>query len=327
MIQQALKLVGKKELEWAETRISTLETDQVLIKTIATAISIGAELPQYEETDLTDSSPVYPRKVGYESYGIIVNRGEGVTSLNIGDRVIAFYGQQTYGIVSEQKAFYVPPEVDYKTALLAILSCDAAKGVRKLAPSSSDSVIVSGLGTMGLLATYYLRTYYGVTMIDAIEPDSNRKELAHTFGVGRVYSSNEMKESFYDYGIECSARNDGFINLQQAVKPNGSICILSDGNREELVLQSQFYEKELHIVGSSDGWDYSEHFSWYFEASRQTPYVKKVFELDIDQYSLIDTFEKLSERTINPLKIAVTYESELKKIINDKDESTCWNIN
>lgn len=310
MIQQALKLVGKKKLEWVTTRIPALEADQVLIKTIATAISVGAELPQYDETDLTDSSPVYPRKVGYESYGIIVDRGESVTSLNIGDRVLAFYGQQAYGIVSEQKAFYVPPEVDYKTALLAILSCDAAKGVRKLAPSSTDSVIVSGLGTMGLLAIYYLRTYYGVTMIDAIDPDSNRKELAHTFGVGRVYTPNEVKESFYDYGIECSARNDGFMNLQQAVKPNKSICILSDGNREGLMLQPHFFEKELHIVGSSDGWDYKEHFRWYFEVSRHTPYVRKIFELDIDQYRLIDTFEKLNKRVINPIKVAVTYEDK-----------------
>lgn len=160
---------------------------------------------------------------------------------------------------------------------------------------------------MGLLAIYYLRTYYGVTMIDAIEPDSNRKELAHTFGADCVYNPNEVKESFYDYGIECSARNDGFMNLQQAVKPNGSICILSDGNREELVLQPQFYEKELHIVGSSDGWDYTEHFSWYFEASRQTPYVRKIFELVIQKEELRRTFELLSERTINPMKVAVTY--------------------
>ncbi|WP_214794792.1 MULTISPECIES: alcohol dehydrogenase [unclassified Exiguobacterium] len=310
MIQQALKLVGKKKLEWVTTRIPTLEADQVLIETIATAISIGAEIPQFEATDLTDASPIYPRKVGYESYGRVVDKGENVTTLHVGDRVIAFYGQQTYGIVSEQKAFYVPPEVDYETALLAILSCDAAKGVRKLAPSSTDSVIVSGLGTIGLLAIYYLRTYYGVTMIDAIEPDSNRKELAHTFGAGCVYTPNEVKESFYDYGIECSARNDGFMNLQEAVKPNGSICILSDGNREELVLQPQFYEKELHIVGSSDGWDYTEHFSWYFEASRRTPYIKEIFELDIEQDSLIGTFQELSEGVINPIKVSVTYKNE-----------------
>ncbi|MEJ6527919.1 alcohol dehydrogenase catalytic domain-containing protein [Exiguobacterium sp. USCH10] len=310
MIQQALKLVGKKKLEWVTTRVPALEADQVLIETIATAISVGAELPQYDETDLTDSSPNYPRKVGYESYGRVVDKGEDVTTLHVGDRVIAFYGQQTYGIVSAQKAFYVPPEVDYKTALLAILSCDAAKGVRKLAPSSTDSVIVSGLGTMGLLATYYLRNYYGVKKIDAIEPDSNRRELAYRFGVEQVYAPNEVKDSHYHYGMECSARNEGFMNLQQAVMPNGSICILSDGNQEELVLQPQFYEKELHIVGSSDGWDYREHFKWYFEASWQTSYIQEIFELDIVQYSLIATFERLSAHVINPIKIAVTYKKE-----------------
>ena len=110
--------------------------------------------------------------------------------------------------------------------------------------------------------------------------------------------------------MERSARNEGFMNLQQAVMPNGSICILSDGNQEELVLQPQFYEKELHIVGSSDGWDYREHFKWYFEPSWQTSYIQEIFELDIDQYSLIATFERLSAHVINPIKIAVTYKKE-----------------
>lgn len=78
----------------------------------------------------------------------------------------------------------------------------------------------------------------------------------------------------------------------------------------------QFYEKELHTVGSSDGWDYREHFKWYFEASWQTSYIQEIFELDIDQYSLIATFERLSAHVINPIKIAVTYKKENTSFAN-----------
>lgn len=307
MIQQSLILMGKKRLHWDSRQLPVLAPDEVLIQTLTTSVSIGAELPQYEANDLTDPAPEYPRKVGYESYGVIIGIGTNVTSLHIGDRVLAFYGQQSYGVVSEHKAFHVPAEIDDKSALLAILSCDAAKGVRKLNPKPEDAVIVSGMGTMGLLAVYYLKAFYGVAKVDAIEPDPARRKLAKTFGVGTVYAPDEVEFNRYDYGIECSARNAAFALLQQAVKPRQSICVLSDGNKETLVLQPEFYEKELQIMGSSDGWDYPEHFQWYFESVQQAEYVKQIFDMDIQRDDLIQTFSELSERMINPLKIAVTY--------------------
>lgn len=307
MIQQSLKLVGKKRLRWDSRQLPALAPDEVLIQTITTSVSIGAELPQYEANDLTDPTPDYPRKVGYESYGVIMKTGTDVTSLQVGDRVLAFYGQQSYGIVSADKGFHVPAEIDDKSALLAILSCDAAKGVRKLNPKPEDAVIVSGMGTMGLLAVYYLKVFYGVEKVDAIEPDPTRRELAKAFGVGSVYAPNEMGFDCYDYGIECSASNAAFALLQQAVKPERSICVLSDGNKQALVLQPQFYEKELQIMGSSDGWDYPEHFQWYFESVQRAEYIKQIFDMEIQRDDLIRTFSELSERTIHPLKIAVTY--------------------
>ncbi|OGX80341.1 alcohol dehydrogenase [Exiguobacterium sp. SH31] len=307
MIQDSLKLTGKKRLRWDSRQLPTLAPDEVLIETITTSVSIGAELPQYEANDLTDPTPDYPRKVGYESYGVVIKTGIDVTSLHVGDRVLAFYGQQSYGVVSAHKAFYVPAEIDDKSALLAILSCDAAKGVRKLNPSPSDSVIVAGMGTMGLLAVYYLKAFYGVAKVDAIELDPGRRELAKSFGVGVVYTPNEVEFDCYDYGIECSARNVAFALLQQAVKPGRSICVLSDGNKETLVLQPEFYEKELQIMGSSDGWDYPEHFQWYFESVQRAEYVKQIFDMEIQRDDLIQTFSELSERIINPLKIVVAY--------------------
>ena len=44
--------------------------------------------------------------------------------------------------------------------------------------------------------------------------------------------------------------------MQKALKTNGKICILPDGNIEELTLTANFYQKELQIIGSSDGYDY-----------------------------------------------------------------------
>lgn len=46
MEQHSLVLCGKKYLEWKKEEIGVLQEDELLIKTIAGAISIGAELTQ-----------------------------------------------------------------------------------------------------------------------------------------------------------------------------------------------------------------------------------------------------------------------------------------
>lgn len=305
MIQRSLELTGKRKLEWRENEVPELAEDEVMIRTIATAISIGAELPQFREQDPTEPFPDYPRKVGYESFGEILKTGSSVESLKAGDEAIAFYGQKNFGVVKAGEAFKVPENVDYKTALLAILSCDAAKGVRKLNPSPNDRVVITGMGTMGLLAVYYLKNFFKVQHVDAVEPDPNRWDLANSFGVTKVYSSDDHPSDHYDFGIECSAANEGFAALQKAVKSHQEICILSDGNKGTFTLQPEFFEKELRIVGSSDGWDYKEHMDWFLDSAKAAPYINEIFELEINSTEIIECFKKLDDKEINPVKILV----------------------
>ncbi|WP_416144332.1 zinc-dependent alcohol dehydrogenase [Planococcus koreensis] len=293
-------------MAWQESEMPALGTDEVLIKTIATAISIGAELPQYEQSDAADPFPVYPRKVGYESYGEVVAIGSSVRMFKTGDKVIAFYGQKNFGIMKAENAYPVPEHIDSRTALLAILSCDAAKGVRKLNPKKQARVMVTGMGTMGWLAVHYLKNFFKVQHVDVIEPDRNRWNMAKTFGVNAIYSPADYPEDLYDFGIECSATNEGFACLQQAVKSHGEICVLSDGNKETLALQPEFFEKELRIVGSSDGWDYREHTQWFYGATESTPYVKDIFQHEIDHTEIGQCFEALANGEISPIKVFVS---------------------
>ena len=72
MEQNKLVLVGPKRLKWETDKIKSIQGEEIIIKTIAGAISTGAELPQYKESDVTDTNPIYPRKTGYESYGKVL---------------------------------------------------------------------------------------------------------------------------------------------------------------------------------------------------------------------------------------------------------------
>ncbi|PER45888.1 alcohol dehydrogenase [Bacillus thuringiensis] len=308
MEQYKLVLEGAKQLKWEPGKIRSIQDDEIIVKTIAGAISIGAELPQYNGSDVTDTNPFYPRKTGYESYGEVIEVGNKVTHVNVGDKVVSFYGHETIGIVKGHKVIRVPSSIQPKVALLSILSCDAAKGVLKLNPRQDEKVLITGMGVIGLLACYFLKYYVGVEHVDVVEPNKNRRDFAKNFGAKNIYDSEEKIIETYNYGFECSATNSGFHALQKALKINGKICILSDGNIEELTLTANFYQKELQIIGSSDGYDYQKHADWFFKEIGQTPFIEEIFQHEIHYTSLIECFDELSLGIIKPLKVYVSYE-------------------
>ncbi|MDX8343450.1 zinc-binding dehydrogenase [Rossellomorea sp. YZS02] len=309
MIQKSLQLKEKKTLQWVTNTIPPLKENEILIKTLAGAISIGAELPQYNENDPEDPSPTYPKETGYESYGEVIATGKAVEGFKIGDRAVAFYGHKDYGIVKENKAIFVPKDIPHREALIVILSCDAAKGVLKLNPKENDRVLLAGSGTMGLLTVFFLKEYMNVRHIDMVEPYSSRGELARKLGAKTVYKNqSDCPGDFYDYGFECSGFNKAFNTLQKALKHEGEMCILSDGNKETFQLLSDFYRKELKIVGSSDGWDYHKHAKWYFnQIKNKDSGLSRLFEHTVSFKGLPECFEELSTGRIHPIKVLVNY--------------------
>ncbi len=275
-----------------------------MVETIAGAISIGTELPHYLGTSRGVDLQL-PVMTGYESVGRILQCGPGVHHLVPGDRVVSFYGHRTHAIVPSKKAIPVPPDIGDELAVLTILSCDAAKGVRKLTPQPDDRVLVTGGGTIGLMALWTLRAY-GVESVDVVEPIAERREIARRFGAANVFALDETAQipGEYSCGVECSSHDTAFALLQRASKPNGSICILADGNVEPLTLSPDFHRKELHVVGSSDGWDYQAHAHWFFERTHQDEdLLTSLFQWRVSWRELIERFERLA--TVNPLPVKV----------------------
>ncbi|SDI48174.1 alcohol dehydrogenase [Natribacillus halophilus] len=212
MKQNFLVLCGKEQLEWRTRDLPPLENDEVLVKTILGSISISAELPQYNETDLTELPPEYPKNTGYESYGEVIKVGKDVQSVQMGDRVISFYGHKDVAIIKENKAIPVPKTIYGPRALLTILSCDAAKGVFKVNLKRNDKALVTGMGPIGLLTAHFLKHYMKINDIDIVEPDPHRREIAKVFGAG----TNVCMENGYNIGFECSGKIMRFSNCKRA---------------------------------------------------------------------------------------------------------------
>lgn len=309
MHRLSLLLTSPRQLEWVTEDLPSLKPHEILIQTTTGAISIGSELPIYSGTARSTEPIRYPYMTGYESAGVVIGCGSHVQRFKAGDRVIAFYGHRTRAIIPEAKAIAVPDNVSDAVALLSILTCDVSKGIRKVAPTASESVLVTGAGTIGLLTTFMLKAM-GISMIDVVDPLPKRCTVALELGARMAVSSWEMaqRSEKYPVAFECSSHNDAFELLQGKMQRDGRICILSDANIEPLILTPAFHEKELSVVGSSDGWDYQEHASWFFNISQKNRSdLEKLFDYQTSANDLIAAFELLARGEIVPIKVLVKY--------------------
>lgn len=309
MQRRSLLLTAPKQLEWIAETLPPLQPNELVVQTTSGAISIGAELPQYQGRARHSNQPRYPRMTGYESVGIIIACGSAVHSLRVGDRVVAFYGHRTHGIVAEQKAIVVPQNISDELALLAILTCDVSKGISKMG-EFAEPILITGAGAIGLLTLFMLRCNHPHIPIAVVEPRTERRVLALLLGATTAVPSEEMlsDDSFYGMAFECSSSNAAFELLQQKMRHDGRICILADGNLEPLTLTPAFHEKELHIVGSSDGLDYPTHAKHFFDyVQTHETHLERLFDYQTTAANLPDAFAALASKSMSPVKVLVTY--------------------
>lgn len=301
----ALLLYGPRDLRWTEGELKPPEPGEVWLETLAGAVSVGTELPLYRGDARAVAAPTYPLMTGYESLARVVRVGEEVENVCVGDHVVSTYGHRTAGCVSVARLMRVPDDVPDEIALLAILSNDAGKGVGKLRLGRDDAVLITGAGTIGLLALYRL-SWLGLSHVDVVEPDPERRKLALTLGGRKVFSPGELNdEHVYAAGVECSSHQNAFATLQRHLKVGGQICILADGNVEPLVLTPEFHARELSVVGSSAGEDYPGFAQAFFQhwLEDRAP-LDKLFTLRIEVGELPETFERM----LTPaLKVFVSY--------------------
>jgi alcohol dehydrogenase len=309
---RSLLLTAPRTLEWCEKDLLKPSENQVFIKTDFTAVSIGTELPMYLGIS-RHFNHEYPTMTGYESLGRIIAVGDHVDGLEPGDKVASFYGHRTHALVQANRVIKVLPDISDNIALLSILSCDVAKGIRKLKldiekSSLEKPVLVSGAGAIGLLTLFILLAYQ-VRHVDMIEPHPRRRELASSLGARTVYAPESLLPDVYDYALECSGHNVAFEKLQTVMNHDGTICVLADGHLQPYTLLPEFHSKELKIVGSSDGWDYQEHARWFFGLEKEKLMgLEALFDLEIFARDLPETFAALANRRITPIKVFVKFD-------------------
>jgi threonine dehydrogenase-like Zn-dependent dehydrogenase len=171
--------------------------------------------------------PVYPYTIGapgHELSGVVVERGDQVTGLNIGDRVAywgsppglrplrpsgrAYGGYVQYYATPARSVLPFPEGLSWREmAMLEMLSC-VCQGVVKAGDLTGQRVAVSGMGAAGLMMLQALKTL-GPDLLTGIDVDPGRCELAAALGADRTVRPgtkewNDLREDEFTLAVDCS---------------------------------------------------------------------------------------------------------------------------
>ena len=309
MEAHALMLVAPNQLMWQTEQLSPPQADQLLVRSCAGAISMGTELALYRGATRQSLPLHYPLMTGYETIAEVLACGANVRHVAVGDRIVAFYGHRTHAVIPASRAIRIPPDISDALALLVILGCETAKGIAKVVVEPHERVLITGAGTIGLLTLFNLRAH-GIATIDIVEPAADRHDLARRLGARRVGTPGELAQqaAAYHAGFECSSLNAAFALLQQLLLPHGRLCVLADARQDSLVLTPAFHEKELQIVGSSDGEDYAGYAAWYWPHVRHDwKQLAQLFWHSVAFDDLPEAFADMAGQAVVPVKVLVRY--------------------
>ncbi len=184
----------------------------VLIRTHRSLVSLGTErmLVEFGKANFIDKARQQPEKVkqvfdkiktdglqptmeavfrklgeplplGYCNAGEVVGLGEGVTDFQIGDRVVSNGHHAEVVCIPKNLVAKIPDGVSYEDASFTVIGAIGLQGIRLINPTFGETVVVTGLGLIGLMAGQIL-VANGCNVI-GLDFDPTKVALAKSFGI------------------------------------------------------------------------------------------------------------------------------------------------
>ena len=231
----------------ADVAMPSGSRDHVIVRVGACGIC-GSDLDIMEGSRPMEVT-AYPVILGHEFSGEVVEVGDGVEGLKIGDKVAIdtvvrcdscrncrmgwtchclreFHqlgctvpgGMAEYVAVPQRLVYKLPTEMDFADAALAELASCAAHGVTKAEIKPGDSVVVVGAGTIGALALQFARLYSPSRLI-VVEIDDHKLTLAKRFGATHFVNTKTQDVTKEVMEITHGLGADAIIECTGSVEP------------------------------------------------------------------------------------------------------------
>ena len=273
---------GKTSL--AEVPVPLCNSRSVLIQTTHTLVSLGTEkmLVDFGKGSFLQKAKQQPDKVkeviakvktdglaptiaavknkleqpiplGYCNVGTVIQVGRDVTEFKVGERVASNGPHAEYVSVPKNLVAKIPDGVSDEQAAFTVIGSIGLQGIRLVNPTLGETVVVVGLGLIGLITAQLLKAN-GCNVI-GFDFDQSKVDLANSYGIDAVNPGKGVKQ--VEYVLEKTNQVGSDAVIITASNPSNEIISQSaqmSRKRGRIVLvgvigldikRSDFYEKEL----------------------------------------------------------------------------------
>lgn len=277
---KAWVLYGVDDIRFETVKRPALAADEVLVQVKAVGIC-GSDIPRIYQTG-AHTHPLIP---GHEFSGIVVETGENVSTKWMGRRVGVFPlipcenclacqnkqfemcrnysylgsrcdgGFAEYVAVPEKNLLELPEGVGYDEAAMLEPMAVAVHAIRRVAPAVTDTVVVCGLGTIGMLLLMFLKEA-GVKKLLVIGNKEFQRQSVMKLGLPQecYCDSREQDASQWvltqtggdgaDVFFECVGKNETFSNAIDLTAPAGKVMLVGNPY-SDMNLKKETYWKIL----------------------------------------------------------------------------------
>lgn len=283
-MKQILQDLKKGGTDVVDVPAPRVKAGHVLVRTRVSLISAGTErmLVEFGRSNLLDKARQQPDKVrmvldkvrtdglvptiravqskldqplplGYSNVGTVIEVGAGISDIAVGDLIVSNGNHAEIVCVPRNLCARVPSNVTAESAAFTVLGAIALQGIRLIAPTLGENVVVTGLGLIGLVAVQILRAN-GCNVM-GIDTDPDRVAMARTLGATTVDLSAgedplEQAAAFSNgRGVDAvllTAATKSDVPVHQAAvmcRKRGRIVLV--GVTGLNLSRADFYEKEL----------------------------------------------------------------------------------
>ncbi len=266
-----------------EIPVPKVNRGSVLIKTHKSLVSLGTEkmLVEFGKANYIEKARQQPEKVkqviqkiktdglkptveavfrkldqplplGYCNAGEVIAIGEGVKEFKIGDRVVSNGAHAEVVNIPENLVAKIPDDVSYEDAVFTVVGAIGLQGIRLIKPNIGETVVVIGLGLIGLISIQILKAN-GCNVI-GFDQDLEKVNIARKLGITSFNASdnnsirlvNEKTDNIGADAILITASSKSNEIISQAAKmcrKKGKIILV--GVIGLNIQRSDMYEKEI----------------------------------------------------------------------------------
>jgi 2-desacetyl-2-hydroxyethyl bacteriochlorophyllide A dehydrogenase len=245
--------INSHTLDFVSENIKAVGPREILLKTLVSGISAGTEGMWYKGTAsaLKSGRKSYPYFPGYELVGEVIEKGDEVADVSVGDKIFAMKPHASHALLNEKDIFFkIPPNFNLKNALAIALTGTALHAAHRANLMVGDQCAVVGMGVLGFVLLQVLSKAMSCS-VTAVSQSLAKKELALHLGASEVIehaqADNYKKPMFCTF--DTTGTNTGIETAVKLVQPQGEIIATGFYNDPVKVDGELLFTKELTLKG------------------------------------------------------------------------------